>query len=139
MIRNPFRGLIARLTMIIAVVGLAGVVARGAYAREIDSTWTAPPDAAARPNPLANRSEVAAGGRKLFEQRCASCHGHEAQGTGKGPDLTASGVQAQGDGAIFWKITQGNTRVGMPTFSFLPEPQRWQLVMHLRTLRSPVQ
>jgi len=43
-------------------------------------------------------------------------------------------VQVQSDGALYWKITGGNTRGGMPTFSFLPELQRWQLVMHLRTL-----
>lgn len=32
------------------------------------------------------------------------------------------------------KITSGNTHGGMPSFSFLPKAQRWQLVMHLRAL-----
>ena len=41
-------------------------------------------------------------------------------------------VQAQTDGALFWKLGSGNARAGMPTFSFLPEPQRWQLVLHMR-------
>jgi hypothetical protein len=41
-------------------------------------------------------------------------------------------VQAQSDGALFWKISSGNTHSGMPAFSFLPEPQRWQLVLRLR-------
>jgi len=35
---------------------------------------------------------------------------------------------------LFWKISTGNTRGGMPSFSFLPDTQRWQLVMHLRAL-----
>jgi hypothetical protein len=43
-------------------------------------------------------------------------------------------VQSQRDGALFWKISTGNTREGMPAFSFLPEPQRWQLVLHVRGL-----
>ena len=45
-------------------------------------------------------------------------------------------VQAQTDGALFWKIASGNTRRGMPTFSYLPEPQRWQLVLALRGLQA---
>jgi hypothetical protein len=36
---------------------------------------------------------------------------------------------------LFWKITNGNTDRGMPSFSKLPELQRWQLVLYLRTLR----
>jgi hypothetical protein len=43
-------------------------------------------------------------------------------------------VQEQSDGVLFWKITTGNTRRGMPTFSFLPESQRWQLVLHIHRL-----
>lgn len=36
------------------------------------------------------------------------------------------------DGALFWKISSGNAHEGMPAFSFLPELQRWQLVLQLR-------
>jgi ribosomal protein S6E (S10) len=45
-------------------------------------------------------------------------------------------VQQQSDGALFWKISGGNSRQGMPAFSFLPEPQRWQLVLHIRASAS---
>ena len=51
----------------------------------------------------------------------------------RGPNLMTRRVQDQTDGAIFWKITSGNTRSGMPTFSLLPELQRWQLVNYLRS------
>jgi len=95
--------------------------------------WVAPAKEAARANPLAGRADVEAGGSKVFHQRCTICHGDDATGTDRGPDLTTSRVQAQSDGALFWKISSGNTRKGMPTFSFLPEPQRWQVVMHLRS------
>ena len=73
-----------------------------------------------------------AGGKKIFGQRCAECHGAEARGTDRAPDLTADDLQQQSDGALFWKISSGNTRAGMPSFSFLPEAQRWQLVLSLR-------
>jgi mono/diheme cytochrome c family protein len=101
--------------------------------RQRDDRWLAPASQAARRNPFAGRTDVEAGGSKVFRQRCTICHGDDATGTDRGPDLTTSRVQAQSDGALFWKISSGNTRKGMPSFSFLPEPQRWQVVMHLRS------
>src|SRR5947207_2789483 len=109
---------------------LASTLLTAAIARDV--AWVAPAEAAARANPLAGRTDVAAGGRKIFGQRCAECHGADARGTDRAPDLTASDVQEQSDGALFWKISSGNTRTGMPSFSFLPEAQRWQLVLSLR-------
>jgi mono/diheme cytochrome c family protein len=114
---------------------VAGVFA--AQAREHDPTWVAPEDAAARPNPLAGRTELAAGGRKVFLDRCETCHAADARGSDKAPDLTQPAVQAQTDGELFWKISAGNAHAGMPTFSFLPEAQRWQLVLYLRGLQQP--
>lgn len=105
-------------------------------ARERDLDWVAPPEAASRRNPLENQPSAEAGGRKLFEQRCAACHGDDGKGTNKAPDLTEPDVQKQSDGALFWKIAHGNTRRGMPTFSYLPEPQRWQVILRLRTLAA---
>jgi mono/diheme cytochrome c family protein len=68
----------------------------------------------------------------VFHQRCSVCHGEDATGGRGGPNLMTGRVQDQSDGALFWKISSGNTRTGMPGFSFLPEAQRWQLVSHLR-------
>jgi mono/diheme cytochrome c family protein len=115
------------------LIGLAGVGV-GLRGQGLDDQWTVPPNAARRLNPLVNRSETEAGGRKLFQQRCATCHGKDGRGSSKAPDLTRAEVQLQTDGALFWKISGGNPRLGMPTFSFLPEAQRWQLVLHLRVL-----
>ena len=111
-------------------------VAYGAQARDRDATWIAPADKTSRMNPFAGRADVEAGGRKVFQQRCATCHGGDGRGTSKAPNLTKRDVQAQTDGALFWKISQGNAHTGMPAFSFLPEPQRWQLVMHVRSLTA---
>jgi|SRR5437899_5156916 len=93
--------------------------------------WVAPSKDAA---PLSVRTDAVRGGAKIFDQRCANCHGDGGRGTSKAPDLTQSEVQAQTDGALFWKISTGNTHAGMPSFSYLPGPQRWQLVLLLRSL-----
>lgn len=120
------------LVLIAAVVG--GVTGSSAQVRHRDPSWMAPEGAASKMNPLAGRPETAAGGRKVFEQRCTTCHGDDGRGTSRGPDLLAADVQAQSDGALFWKIGSGDSRAGMPSFSVLPEAQRWQLVLHLRAL-----
>jgi len=101
-----------------------------------DAGWRAPSDAAARPNPLASRPETAAGGRKLFVRNCVECHGKNGAGNEKkhSADLQLPIVQQQSDGELFWKITNGNLHRGMPSFSKLPELQRWQIVLYLRTL-----
>jgi mono/diheme cytochrome c family protein len=115
-----------------AIIGSISLAVVTAQVRERDDTWDAPPNASAKQNPLANRPDAAAGGAKLFQDRCATCHGADARGTEDAPDLLQPDVQAQTDGVLFWKISTGNSRVGMPAFSFLPEVQRWQLVLHLR-------
>ena len=122
------------LGIALTVLSVEPLAADTVQVRERDINWMAPAQATSRPNPLANRPDTEAGGRKIFEQRCTACHGGDGRGTRKGPDLTQPDVQAQSDGALFWKISGGNTREGMPTFSFLPEAQRWQLVLRLRTI-----
>lgn len=102
-----------------------------------DPNWHAPALAAARPNPLAKKPAVVAGGQKLFKRSCVECHGEDGEGLSKkhAADLQIPAVQEQSDGALFWKITNGNPDRCMPSFSRLPELQRWQLVLYLRTLK----
>ena len=104
-----------------------------------DATWHAPADAVSRPNPLATKPQTAAGGRKLFVRNCVECHGKDGTGIEKkhSADLQLPVVQAQSDGVLFWKITNGNTGRGMPSFSKVPELQRWQIVLYIRTLKQP--
>lgn len=95
-------------------------------------TWVAPGTLDAERNPLESQPDAWPGGMKLFRQRCAVCHGADGTGTKRGPNLMTGPVQKQSDGVLFWKISSGNTRAGMPSFSFLPKAQRWQLVSSLR-------
>jgi mono/diheme cytochrome c family protein len=103
-----------------------------------DPRWRPPAEATSRPNPLASKPETAAGGRKLFVRNCVECHGKDGSGMEKkhSADLQLPIVQQQSDGVLFWKITNGNLGRGMPSFSKLPELQRWQIVLYLRTLTT---
>jgi mono/diheme cytochrome c family protein len=97
----------------------------------------APRKAAARPNPLATDPEAVTAGGKLFAQHCAECHGEMAEGGKKAPSLLAPEVQQATPGTLFWLLTNGVVRRGMPVWSKLPEPQRWQLVSYIKSL-TPV-
>jgi len=103
-----------------------------------DPGWQAPGEASARANPLAKRPDAAAGGAKLFKRNCVECHGENGTGLANkhSANLRLAVVQKQSDGTLFWKITNGNADRGMPSFSRLPELQRWQLVLYLRSLKS---
>lgn len=99
--------------------------------------WEAPAEAAAKPDPEAKNPDAAAVGRKLFMRTCAGCHEEDGSGKDTGAaNLRSSPVQAQSDGALFWKITHGNTEHGMPSFASLPETERWDVVRFLRTLKE---
>lgn len=94
----------------------------------------APKKAIARRNPLATDPDAVAAGSKLFAQHCAECHGEMAEGGKKGPSLLAPEVQQATPGAIFWLLTNGVVRKGMPVWSKLPDAQRWQLVTYIKSL-----
>jgi len=97
----------------------------------------APAKAAAKPNPLEADPDAVAAGAKLFEMHCAECHGAAAGGGKKGPSLRAEEVQQATPGTLFWLLTNGVVRRGMPVWSRLPEPQRWQLVSYIKSLNPP--
>lgn len=95
-----------------------------------------PEKARARRNPLEGDSRPVVAGRKLFGQHCAECHGSAAEGTRKAPSLLVDEVRQASPGALFWVLTNGVVRKGMPVWSKLPEPQRWQIVAYLESLRT---
>jgi len=94
----------------------------------------APAKARARRNPLQTDPEAVAAGRNLFEQHCTECHGDSAEGGRKGPSLLVPQIHDAEPGTLFWLLTNGVVWRGMPVWSKLPEPQRWQLVTYLKSL-----
>jgi mono/diheme cytochrome c family protein len=50
------------------------------------------------------------------------------------PALVSPAVRSAPAGVIFWLLRNGSLRRGMPSFSHLPEQQRWQIVTYLKTL-----
>jgi mono/diheme cytochrome c family protein len=97
----------------------------------------APEKARNRANPLQNDPDAVAAGAILFEQHCAECHGNSAEGSRKAPSLRVPEVQSAPPGALFWLMTNGVVRKGMPVWSKLPEPRRWQLVRYVKSLGVP--
>ena len=95
-----------------------------------------PDKARAKRNPLENDPDAVAAGGKLFDQHCAECHGMKAEGTKRAPSLLTQHVQQAPPGAIFWIVTNGVVRRGMPVWSKLPEPERWQIVTFLKFFRA---
>jgi hypothetical protein len=43
-------------------------------------------------------------------------------------------VQHATDGEIFWLLKNGNLKKGMPTWSSLPEPTRWQVITFVKSM-----
>jgi len=94
----------------------------------------APAKYRAKSNPMEKDKDAVAAGKVLFEEHCAECHGENALGSKKAPNLRAREVQTAPPGTLFWILTNGIVRKGTPVWSKLPEPQRWQLVTFVQSL-----
>ena len=114
------------------VAVLVAVAAAGAS----DGAWLdkVPDRDRTRANPMAADPNAVTAGAKLFRQNCAKCHGDRGEGVGKKPALTTDRVRAATPGELEWLLRNGSLRNGMPSWSRLPEPQRWQIVSYLKTM-----
>lgn len=85
-------------------------------------------------NPLAGKPEAIKEGNSLFRSNCSPCHGLNAKGGGRGPDL-ASGrwVHGGSDEAIYHTITTGVPGTDMPA-NDLPDSETWAIIAYLRSL-----
>ena len=103
--------------------------------------WIAPASASRKRDPFPADAKTIVAGKQVFTVNCVACHG--PKGDGDGPAAAAldrhPGVLSdpkmwnETNGALFWKITEGNTP--MPSFrdALTPE-QKWQLIRYVRTL-----
>jgi len=96
----------------------------------------APEKARMKKNPFEGDTQAVAAGGKLFEQHCAECHGRKAGGARQGPSLQREEVRQATPGALFWVLSNGVVRHGMPVWSKLPEPERWQIAAFPQSMNS---
>jgi len=107
------------------------------------SSWLAPKNADAIENPLKGNTDAIKKAKKLYVSMCVICHGNKGKGDGiagaalspKPANFTSKKVQAQTDGALFWKLTNGNAPMAAYK-DILSEEQRWQLVNYIRTFKK---
>ena len=104
---------------------------------QFETFQNAPPESAAVKNPYQGDLNHARAGAKLFRQSCASCHGTDATGKGKYPNLRAEKVKQAPPGALFWFIRTGAAKKGMPSFNRLPEERIWQIITFLQAEPAP--
>jgi mono/diheme cytochrome c family protein len=85
-------------------------------------------------NPLQDNQDAQAAGQKLFSRECAGCHGENGNGSGRRrtPPLSTYLVKQANPGTLFWILKNGSASHRMPSFSHLPEQQRWQIITFLR-------
>ncbi len=92
----------------------------------------APASTKSQRNPATDSTSIEKG-RAAFAANCSACHGVRGEGQGYIPALATGAPQQASDGELFWYITQGDIRNGMPAWSQLAEAQRWEIVAFLKS------
>jgi len=83
------------------------------------------------------RSSSHAEGKRLFESRCATCHGLDGRGGEHAPNVVDEPrVRELTDQALFEVIHHGVPQRGMPGFSDLDKEDTDELVSYLRSLQG---
>src|SRR5437667_11548031 len=88
-------------------------------------------------NPFTGDQKAIRTGAVLFRQECVFCHGVNARGGVRGPDLT-TGLWAHGgsDAELARTIGNGVPGTAMPA-NRLNENEIWEIVAYLRTQQQP--
>lgn len=130
---------LSTFTIVCAVAFLGAALSASLSARQenrarlMSELAKAPSNAAARANPYDGRPEAFQAGEKLFRRYCAECHTESKGHRRKGPDLLSLEIRSAPPGALAWYLKNGNLGAGMPSWSRLPEQQRWQIVAYLKS------
>ena len=96
----------------------------------------APDSVKSSKNPFSGHADAADAGKTLYARNCLACHGKLGKGTGNVPSLVDGKLKGVPEGEVFWFITQGDKDNGMPSWAFLPEDKRWQIITYVEALAS---
>lgn len=89
-----------------------------------------------RTNPMRDKPDAVSAGALIYKDRCMDCHKANAEGDGrKRPSLRSERIRQASDGDLEWFLRQGDLRSGMPSWSSMPETQRWQVIAYLRSIQ----
>ena len=96
----------------------------------------APASAKVMKNPLAGQPAAIDAGKTVYARNCLACHGKTLKGTGNVPSLVDGKLKGVTEGEMFWFITKGVKDSGMPSWAFMPEEKRWQVVSYVDAVAS---
>jgi mono/diheme cytochrome c family protein len=129
-----------RMVLFVTVVFACSILVKATSGQKAGE-WVVPANYKTMKNPAQANKENIANGKDMYAKHCKSCHG--SMGLGDGPkaasldvscgDFTSAKFQAEADGELFYKISEGRDK--MPAFKkSIPEANdRWAIVDYLRT------
>ena len=106
--------------------------------------WVAPASADKLVNPYKTSLEAVSSGKVTYNAMCVICHGDKGKGNGAASvslttppaNFLSISVRDESDGAIFWKLSEGNPPMASYK-TMLTEKQRWEVVNYIRKLENP--
>ena len=109
--------------------GGAGCVA------EVNQDWLKKVPAAerAKANPYAGQAECGCGGWTNVYGSLRALPRDDLKGRHGKPALRTPVMAGATEGELFWLLRNGDLRHGMPSWSGLPEGERWQIVAFLKS------
>lgn len=135
---SPLRKRLTGTAFILLLVIAAG---SAVYAFLHSGPWIVPEEAKRVQNPIKPSQKNPAEARRLYEDKCAECHGESGRGDGDRSRMyntppanftDAARMKSMSDGELFYKISEGHRP--MPGFKKrYSDEQRWQLVLFIRS------
>jgi mono/diheme cytochrome c family protein len=132
-----------RLTALTAVLMFTFQIVTSVSGHEGHKHSNAPVTAKKLKNPLTADDGTLKAGKQLFDKHCAVCHGQDGKSQTdvaasmkkKPTDLTAKAMQGITDGEIWWVVTNGIRRTGMPAYKTkIDDAGRWQMTVYVKQL-----
>jgi glucose/arabinose dehydrogenase len=125
------------LPSLVVVFSLLIAVLSGVSHADNVNFHDAPESAKQLKNPYEGKPKGVKAGQPLYHLRCARCHGENGEGSGNIPPLRDQTIRNVTSGELFWFITKGDPPREMPSWSSLPEEERWKIVSYVKTLSLP--